>query len=292
MGYAQLRNENADVRLRPVEELERQIALGQLRPEAVGTAAEQAAFLRELGRSGFAPRSLSSIQDVARLQTWVGNEVRNANPYEGHERGYALLRHGQKGGALLCGGMSDILREALVLLGLPARTVQLYGSSFRRRPTHVVVEVDIAGSWRVFDPTYNVTYESEGEALGVAEIQERLGRLGPAGVRPRFHGQRAYAADLERDLPGWRGVFANAYVSDMGRTPARWKGLPPLRYWTGPTIYYFGDSLMPIPGAHERVYFLVTVVMPAVALICALAALLVPGRPAPLATGASTGEES
>jgi hypothetical protein len=291
LGYVQLRREGADVRLKPVAELNEQLISGRLRTEAVGTVAAQAAFLEQLGRSGFTPDSVTTVAEVARVQTWLGDQVRKADPHPGDKRGYELLRHAQGGGSLVCGGMSDVLREAVVLLDLPARTVQLYESSFRRRPTHVVVEAYVAGSWRVFDPTYNVTYESEGEALGVARIQERLGRLGPEGVRARFHGERAYPADLERDLPGWRQVFANAYVSDMGRTPAPWKGLPPLRYWTGPTIYYFGDDLMPLPRAHERIYFLVTVVMPTLALICALTALVWPRRPAALAAETSRAEK-
>ncbi len=262
------------MRLRPVEHLDSQFDSGRIRTRAVGTPEAQAAFLRLLRESGFGPHSVQTVQGVVRLQVWIGNSVRTAAAYDGPARGYELLQHGLRGGGLLCGGMSDILREALVLLGIPARTVQLFESGFRGRATHVVVEALVEGQWRVFDPTFNVTYEGDGQALGVSQIQERLRRLGPDSVKPLFHGKRAYPADLERDDPGWRQLFSDAYVSDLGRSPSPWLGMPPWRYWTGPTIYYFGDNLMLFAAGQDRRYFFVTVVGPAVALLSALMALL------------------
>lgn len=279
LGYLQLRSHGADVRLRPVEELNKALSSGRMRTAAVGSSAARAAFGNLLEQSGFAPESMGTIADVVRLQTWVGNNVGAIRSHGESGRGYELLMHARQGGGLLCGGMSDILREALALLGVPARTIQLYESSFRRRSSHVVVEVFVTGRWRVFDPTYNVTYEGDGDVLGIAEIQERLDRAGPDSIRPEFHGKRLYPADLERDVPGWRQLFANAYVSDVGRASTPWTGLPPWRYWTGPRIYYFGDELMPFLAVHEGQYLFVTVVMPAAAFVLLAIAFLPTSRP-------------
>jgi hypothetical protein len=278
LGYSHLRSLGLDVRLQPVEDLNSGLNSGRVRTRAVGTPEAQAAFLELLKESGFSAQSAGTVESVVRLQVWVGNSVRKVAAYDGPARGYELLQYGLRGGGLLCGGMSDILREALVLLSVPARTVQLFESGFRGRSTHVVVETLVEGQWRVFDPTFNVTYEGDGQALGVSQIQERLRRLGPDSVKAVFHGKRAYPADLERDDPGWRQLFSDAYVSDLGRSPSPWLGMPPWRYWTGPTIYYFGDNLMLFPAGQDRRYFFVTVVAPAAALLSALIALFPVGR--------------
>jgi hypothetical protein len=175
--------------------------------------------------------------------------------------------------------MSDILREALVLLGLPARTVQLTESNFRWT-AHAVVEVYVEGRWQVLDPTFNVTYEANGRALGVSEIQERLWKEGPLSVRAIFHGTRRYPARLERDAKGWRRYFANAYVYELGGRPSRWKGLPPWCYWTGPSIYYYGDHLMLFAALQDWCYFGVTVALPFVSLLSGFLVLLFPASPA------------
>jgi hypothetical protein len=278
LGYLQLRSVGADVRLEPVAQLDARLASGATLIRAVGTPAAQDAFRRRLAEAGFRRDSVSESAGVVRLQTWIGDRVLKAGPPDEPVRGYDLLVHAERGGGLLCGGMSDVLREALVLLGIRARTVQLYESLFWRPFTHVVVEAFVEGDWRVFDPTFNVTYESDGRVLGVLEIQDRLRTLPPDAVRAVFHGPRAYPASLEREGRGWRRMFANAYVSDVGRSPDALTGLPPWRYWTGPTIYYYGDQPWLFPAEHQRVYFCVTVALPAVALLAGLAALVLSRR--------------
>jgi hypothetical protein len=277
LGFLHLRNVGGHLRLRPVAELNAGLSSGQARLEPVGSPPNQRAFSTLLGENGFSPGSIGDLTTVLELQAWVGDQVPRVSPYAGSGRGFELLQHGRRGGGLLCLGMSDILREALLLLGLPARTVQLAESDFRLT-AHAVVEVLVEGRWQVLDPTFNVTYQAEGRALGVSEIQERLWTLGPASVQPIFHGKRRYPADLERDAKGWRRYFANAYVYELGGPPNRWASLPPWRYWTGPSLYYYGDHLMLFPALQDWLYFFVTVTLPVASLIAALLAVAPTGR--------------
>jgi hypothetical protein len=272
VGFLYLRSIGANSRLRPIEELNLSLEAGKTGLHAIGAPEAQKAFLAVLQESGFSQASAGTIATTLELQTWVGNQVTRVDLYEGPERGFELLQRARRGEGLACSGMSDILREALLLLGVPARTVHLTGSNFRLR-AHSLVEAYVEGRWRVFDPTFNVTFESDGSVLGVSEIQDRLWQLGPGGIQAVFHGKRRYPVELERDAPGWRQYFANAYVMELGAPPDRLRDMPPWRYWMGPSVYYFGDRRRPLPALQDRLYFFVTVVLPAVAIVTALLAV-------------------
>lgn len=274
LGFQFLRALGLNVRLRPVTELD---GSGQtVRPEPVGTPSSERAFLGMLDRAGFAPGSVRDVDSAIRLQVWLGNQVSKIDVHSGSARGYELLQYGMHGGGLACGAMSDIYREALVLLGVPARTVELSQSDFRQR-THAVVEALLEGRWRVLDPTFNVTYEGEGGALGVAAIQQAFESAGPDSVHIVWHGPRRYPADFPGHARNWRLYFANAYVYELGVTPALWKRLPPWRYWIGAARYYYGDHVMAFPLIQDRAYFMVSVVLPMVSLAAMVIACLVEG---------------
>jgi hypothetical protein len=270
-GFLYLRGLGLNVRLRPVGELDSRLASGSLRTRPAGTPAAGREFLRLLENAGFRAGSVRTVQEAVRLQVWVGNQVPNVAVHQGTERGVELLRYGMQGGGLACGAMADILREALVLLGVPARAVVLSQSDFRIQ-THAVVEAFLEDEWRVLDPTFNVTYQGASGALGVAAIQERFGRHGPGAVQAVWHGARRYPADLLRDAPDWPRYFSSAYVYEIGRTPRTWRLLPPLRYWAGPAHYHFGDQLTALPAVQDQLYFVATVWLPVVCLATVLLA--------------------
>jgi hypothetical protein len=268
-SFLHLRGASANARLRPVEELNASLRSHEIKLRPAGTAGGQRAFLELLHENGFRHGSVDSIEAVIRLQVWVGNQVQVVALYSGPARGYELLEYSRNGGGQVCAGMADIMREALLLLGIPARAVQLTTSSLRP-PAHTLVEAFVEDRWRVFDPTVNVTFESEGRVLGVAEIQERLWTIGPNSVMPVFHGPRRYPASLERDARGWRQYFANALVTEVGEPTDRLRNIPPWRYWTGPSIYYFGHELAPFPSLQDWLYFSASVVLPVASILAAL----------------------
>ena len=178
-----------------------------------------------------------------------------------------------RGGGLACASVADILREALVVLGVPARTVELSQSDFRQK-THSVVEAHLEGEWRVLDPTFNATYDGPAGALGVVADQHALSAGAPV-VRIVWHGPRRYPADFDQHAREWSFYFANAYVYETGAVPSRWRRLPPWRYWTGPARYYFGDHLMAMPAIQDRLYWGTTFLLPVAALVASVLAAVI-----------------
>ncbi len=124
----------------------------------------------------------------------------------------------------------------------------------------------------MLDPTFNATYEGPAGALGIEDVQ--LALLNGAGqVRAVWHGPRRYGADFERHALVWQLYFANAYVYETGGTSARWRLLPPWRYWTGPARFYYGDHPMALPVVQDRLYWATTFLLPVAALLATLAAV-------------------
>jgi hypothetical protein len=269
-GFFYLRHLGLNVRFRPVAEMD---DLQHLRPQPVGSPSSQQAFLALLQRAGFPPGSVRDVASAIRLQTWLGNQLSQVAVYSGPERGYDLLRYGMQGGGVACGSVSDMFREAMVLLGVPSRSVELSQSDFRQR-THAVVEAQLEGGWRVLDPTFNATYEGPGGALGVEDIQHALA-AGTQEIRAVWHGPRRFAADFEPHARVWQLYFANAYVYETGGTPQFWRRLPPWRYWTGPARFYYGDHPMALPGVQDRLYWMTAFLLPVAALLATLAAVAV-----------------
>ncbi|MDP7034058.1 MAG: hypothetical protein QF752_06150 [Planctomycetota bacterium] len=182
-----------------------------------------------------------SIKQILEIQEFIGNQIQNCGLYLGPERGLALFKKGAAGAPLACGNLSEILQTALTAVGYKVRTIQLYRSDFASNETHVVVEAHVDGSWKIFDPTFNLTYENNGKLLGVQKVQELLNK-NPNAVTPVFHGERKYPPRLDSYYMDWRPLFSNAYVSSSTVPIAWWAKLPPLRWWYGPKIYYFGDA--------------------------------------------------
>lgn len=222
------------------------------------------AFLNLLKKNGFTPDSEKSVEQVLRLQKWVGDHIHNVGVFFGAITPYELLQEGLKGTPLACDSMSRILREALALLGYKARNVQLYADIFNSDDTHVVVEVFIGDRWLIFDPTFNVTYQTqEKKLLGVREVQTDLKQKGPESVKAIYHGARVYPARLETYYMDWRPLFTNAaYISTEGTTK-----FPPLRWWLGPKYYYFGESPTSLVKSHNSALFISIVVVPTLLII-------------------------
>lgn len=228
------------------------------------SAENQERFLRQLREEGFAPGGPASLPQVVALSSWVGDSVSRVGSYWGKERGFGLLQAGLAGTPLACGSMSEIFREALVLLGHRARSVQLYAGDFAR-DTHVTVEVWLEGRWVVFDPTFHVTFEAAGRPLGVAEVQRLLREKRGAEIEPRHHGPRAYPAVLAEYPVEWRQLFANAYV--YSSSSSRLFLVPPLRWWLGPKWYVFGDADLLLARGHAGVYLVACQLLPGALLV-------------------------
>lgn len=260
-----MRDAGVAFRIDKVERLEKLFLSKKIEFRPSDVKIDQFEFLGLMKNSGFSKETVKTFEDVILLQNWIGNQIKNCKPYFGRERGYALLRLGKDGTGLSCSSMSEIMREALALLDIPDRTVQLYRSDFSLQDTHVVVEAFINGKWVCFDPTFNITYQDGNNLLGVAGIQDRLFKQGPMSVTPVFHGIRKYPAILEDYYTDWRPLFSNAYVVPFGKVGI-FNKIPPLRYCSGPVCYTFGSKHILFASAHNRIYFLFCVVLPVVVL--------------------------
>lgn len=264
-GLYIMRDAGVALRIDRVERLDKLFRSKKIEFRSSDTKGNQVTFLDMMTNSGFSKETVKTVEDVIRLQNWTGNQVKHCKPYFGREKGYALLRLGKDGTGLSCGSMSEIVQEALVLLDIPARKVQLYRSDFSLQDTHVVVEAFINEKWVCFDPTFNVTYQDGNNLLGVAEIQDRLFKQGPISVTPVFHGIRKYPAILEDYYMDWRPLFSNAYVAPFGKVGIISK-MPPFRYWSGLVCYAFGFNYILFAKMHNQLYFLLCVFLPVVAL--------------------------
>ena len=262
-----MRNAVVAVKINKIDKLEKLFLSKEIKfkPHCSGINSEQVKFLDLMKKSVLSKETVKTLEDIMRLQNWIGNQVKHCKPYCGREKGYALLKLGKDGIGLACGSMSEIMQEALVLLDIPARKVQLYRSDFSLSDTHVVVEAFINDKWVCFDPTFNVTYQDGNKLLGVAEIQSRLFKQGPMSVTPVFQGIRKYPAILGDYYMDWRPLFSNAYVVPFGQISIISK-IPPFRYWSGPVCYAFGSNFILFARMHNQLYFLLCVLLPVVAL--------------------------
>ena len=262
-GIYILRSSGVDVRLIPISELKRSHYY------AYDTNLVNSELYGMLEENGFSNKD-KTIEQVFMLMTFIGNSVKNVGVYWGEESSFELYKMALSGTPLACGSMSRMMNDALLELGYESRIIQLYRTEFSSTDTHVLVEVFLDGEWRLLDPTFNITYHKNGMLLGVSKVQELLRKEGPLAVSIKYHGDRNYPARIKDYYMDWRPLFGNAYVVEYGNSKIG--KLPPLRWWYGPKLYYFGDQAILWVKSANKIYFLFVVVFP---IISALTAALI-----------------
>jgi hypothetical protein len=180
-----------------------------------------------------------------------------------HSRDFPTLwNHVAAGGGLLCRGMADLYYHALRRNGVEARRVRLARNLLEPFDTHQTVEVFQEGKWRIYDPTFNVSFQRGGSLLGAQEIHDSLLAGTTADIQPVFHGEVSYPARLDRYYVHWLPLFDNVFVLDVPTTAA-FALLPPWRYWLGPRGYYEQTGANDKHFALlDRVYFTVVALVP------------------------------
>jgi len=142
---------------------------------------------------------------------WVMNQipVREDGPLLSS---WEMIRNGRNGTGLLCAGMAQIFRDALLSIGIPARKVILKRSVFDITDTHATVEVWINGKWRIYDPTFHVAIRAGDERVGASEVREWIlhGKGKPVAIE--FLGEVAYPARIESYHIRYEAHFNNAFV--------------------------------------------------------------------------------
>lgn len=173
-----------------------------------------------------------------------------------------LFEYAQKGDGLLCDAMARIYLTILNAKGFESRLIYLTRALGDIYDAHTTVEIKIDGHWAIYDPTFNVTFEKNGEVLGAKDIHAALLDGSYGEIKPKFHGEVSYPARLDEYYMNWLPLFNNVFVRDQSDTLLQ--RLPPLRYWFGSKMYterlpsYKYDNLR----LHNTLYFFFVVVLP------------------------------
>ncbi len=150
------------------------------------------------------------------------------------------------GGGLTCNGMSELFLYALCLQGYKARKLFVVKSIGDPFATHTLVEVFQNGKWIIYDPTFNVSFQRDGQLLGAIDIANSLLDGSFKKIESVFYGEVAYKARLETYPIYWLAHFNNILMFQYGSYSSSWLIRNtielPFRYWSGPVLYYYSQS--------------------------------------------------
>ena len=178
-----------------------------------------------------------------------------------------LFDHAKQGGMLTCNGMAELYLHALRIQGVQARklfVVKNFGDSCQ---SHTIVEIFLDGKWRIFDPTFHVSFKKDGQLIGAQDIAQALVDGSFSGIEPVFYGEVAYPHRLERYYMHWLSLYNNVLLFDYGHQANTFIEkilFLPLRYWYGPVLYYLSPDgcCMGYFELLNIIYFLVVCVLP------------------------------
>lgn len=177
-----------------------------------------------------------------------------------------------------CNDMSELFLHALRKQGYKARKLFVVKSIGDQHVTHTLVEVFENNKWVIYDPTFNVSFEKNGQLLGAIEISKSLldGSFGQ--IKPIFYGNVVYPARLETYPIYWLAHFNNVLMFKHHNYSSSWfiRNTFQLitRYWQGPVLYYFSPTGKPNDYLEliNWFYFIFTFILPG--FILSLSALI------------------
>lgn len=138
-------------------------------------------IMADLGLAeGFEPS-----EAVERAREWIyiknnplpasSSSINEEDPYQN----YIGIKYGTK--SFACAGMSYTLAWMLEQIGIPARQVSIAAKSFfdgtNPYATHQTTEAFINGEWIVHDPSFNVTFQCDGNTTSVAGLMACQGPI-------------------------------------------------------------------------------------------------------------------
>ena len=157
-----------------------------------------------------------------------------------------IFEHAELGGGLSCAGMAELFLYALRSQGYKARKLFVVKSIGDQYATHTIVEVFENNKWVIYDPTFNVSFEREGQFLGAIDIAKSLVDGSFIKIKPIFYGEVAYSARLEMYPIHWLAHFNNVLMFKHADYSSSWWVRNTLqlvvRYWQGPVLYYFSPT--------------------------------------------------
>jgi hypothetical protein len=175
------------------------------------------------------------------ILAWVMDQVPLVRSDFTSRSSWELVEHARKGGGLSCGGMAQILHDALVASDIPARRVALQTDLIGLGEGHVVVEALVDGRWIVFDPTFHVTLRAHNRRISAIEAQELTQKIGHNSVQIEFLGETKYPARTKNYYYNYLSLYRYVFVeARMGRLSR----MPVINYWVGPVWKYREISVL------------------------------------------------
>lgn len=229
-------------------------------------------FQRELGRE--LSRYKTQEEKVLYVLRWTMSQFGRVESFSARSS-QDLVQHGRSGRGAICGGMAQVFRDALISLGIPARTVQFQRNPFDLFDTHVSVEVWVGGKWRLFDPTFHIALRQGREYVGAVEARNSLLTGKGQKVEIVFLGEVKYPARIEENYLSFPFYFDNVYFN-TNRTSdslSRWPILSAARRWVN---YYPSGNQNISNGSQEfykMLFFLLVILFPIINLMTLVSAV-------------------
>jgi len=280
MSFLWIRDNGGALRYEIVESLETDVPESLTRP---ATASEFAQRFCDGEPEEVLIEVMNSVQRVGQGST--------NDPVE-------VLQHAEVGGGLTCAGMACLYAAALEMDEVPVRIVAMRRTFLNSFDSYTTVEVLTEDGWTIYDPTFAVSFELDGELLGAQEVHDALIDGNIKDVRVVYWGEALFPARLESYYMDWKPIFNHVRIFASGESLGGLRGklakLPVFRYWIGSRYYLQED-----PGhmgsfirLHNGLYFATIVVLPLIVISLTLAALAVVliGRHRVSKSGAATSD--
>lgn len=194
---------------------------------------------RERFRRELAPivaRQDKTESKVLAILEWVMNQIPKVeNQYA--KSSWEMVEIGRAGGGLICGGMAQLFKDALLALGIPARTVTFQRNLFDLYDTHVSVEAWVDNKWRLYDPTFHLSLTADGERIGAFSARDWFIKGRGQRVELEFLGEVKYPTRVDNYYIRFEAILNNAYVNsqrDMGFLD----DIPFVGRWIGRELLY------------------------------------------------------
>jgi hypothetical protein len=236
---------------------------------------DAALFRRELQPA--LAKAVTTEAKVLITLRWVMNQIPRIEARSANSS-WEMVELGRSGGGLICGGMADIFREALLANGIPARRVILQRDIFNVDDSHVTVEAWVDGRWRLYDPTFHIALRSNGERIGAHEAREHFLKRATHPVEIEFLGDVTYPARVDKYYIRYEPLFDHVFV-EVERGVGVLRALPVIGVWLAPQRLYQFDAVLGMRAEESyRIAYYMTLVALPIANILLLLALWVRWR--------------
>lgn len=234
---------------------------------------------QERFRSELAPLIAERVGTEAKVLAileWVMNQFGKVEKWY-DKSSWSMVEHGRAGGGLICGGLAQVFKDALLANGIPARSLTFQRNPLSLFDTHAAVEVWIDGKWRLYDPTFHVALRAGEERVGVSAAHDWYIKGRGKKVETEFLGDVKYPARLETYPIRYEVFFDNPYV-DRRRDIGMLANIPIVGAWLARELTYASDDTGLDYGAQDfyrAMYYTTVVALPAINLLLLLAVGLV-----------------